>query len=66
MLECPRARLSETIDTSNLPLTIELKPGVKKIEGLSLEIATIGNHTLCYQAILRNEVGFLFNIILTH
>ena len=60
--ECPRASLSEIIDASKLPLIIEFKPGVKEIKGMSLEMGTFGNHSLCYRAILQDKAGiFLIN-----
>ena len=55
--ECPRASLSEIIDASKLPLIIEFKPGVKEIKGMSLEMGSIGNHSLCYRAILQDKAG---------
>ena len=57
--DCSQAGIIEVINDSKLPLIIDLKPGVKKVEGLSLEVATIGNHTLCYQAVLKDKVGIL-------
>ena len=48
--------ISENINPSRLPLTLEFKPGIKAVQGIALEMGTLGNHTLCYQAIIQDKV----------
>ena len=57
--DCSRASIVEILDAIKLPLIIEFRPGVKEIKGISLEMGTIGNHTLCYRAVLQEKVGIL-------
>ena len=48
--------ISENINPSRLPLTLEFKPGIKAVQGTALEMRTLGNYTLCYQAIIQDKV----------
>ena len=57
--ECSKALLYSAIDhirPSSLPMTLEFKPGVKAVNGTSLEMGTLGNYTLCFQAIVEDRV----------
>ena len=47
----------ENITTSRLPLTLEFAPGIKTVQGIALEMGTLGNFTLCYQSIVADEVS---------
>jgi len=56
--ECSRALLNNAIDhisPSRLPLTLHFKPGVKTVQGTTLEMETLGNYTLCFQALSQDE-----------
>ena len=62
--ECSQAlqdSAREDISPSRLPLTLEFKPGIKAIQGMKLEMGTLGNYTLCYQAIIQDKVCIIDN-----
>ena len=48
---------SENISPTRLPLLLEFKPGIKAIQGIKLEMGTLGNYTICYQAVVLFKVG---------
>ena len=57
--DCSTALANSVVDhirSSSLPLTLEFKPGVKTVRGTSLEMGTLGNYTLCFQAIIEYRV----------
>ena len=53
---------SENISPSRLPLTLEFKPGIKAVQGIKLEMDTLGNYTICYQAVVQDTVGIITNV----
>ena len=61
-LQALQNSVSENISPSILPLMLELKPGIKAIQGTKLEMGTLGNYTICYQAIVQDKVGIGNNL----
>ena len=52
---------NENVSPSRLPLILEFKPGIKAIQGIALEMGTLGNYTLCYQALIQDKVSISDN-----
>ena len=60
-LQALRNSTIENISPSRLPLTLEFKPGIKAVQGIALEMGTLGNYTLCYQARIQDKVCMINN-----
>ena len=57
--ECSTALMNNAIDhisPSRLPLTLQFIPGVKAVQGTTLEMGTLGNFTFCFQALSQDKV----------
>ena len=57
LTQCSHSNPKDVIDPSKIPLILEVTQAVRKINGTSLEIGTIGNYTLCYTAVIKGQVG---------
>ena len=60
--ECSKSvqnSVSENINPARLPLMLQFKPGIKAIQGTKLEMETLGNYTICYQAVVQDKVSLL-------
>ena len=59
--QCSQSGIVENILPSKIPLALEVNPAIKAIAGISLEIGTVGNYSLCYHAVIKNQVGYILN-----
>ena len=57
--KCSQAFLnsvSDNISPARIPLMLTFTPGIKNVNGTVLEMGTVGNYTLCYQALIEDKV----------
>ena len=57
--ECSEALLnsvSDNISPAKIPLMLTFTSGVKNVNGTVLEMDTVGNYSLCYQALIEDKV----------
>ena len=57
--ECSKAlhnSVSDNISPARIPRLLTFTPGITNVNGTVLEMGTVGNYTLCYQALIEDKV----------
>eukprot|EP00112_Aurelia_sp_Birch-Aquarium-sp1_P008512 Seg194.3_Seg194.2 transcript_id=Seg194.3_Seg194.2/GoldUCD/mRNA.D3Y31 product="Coagulation factor VIII" protein_id=Seg194.3_Seg194.2/GoldUCD/D3Y31 len=55
------------VTVPSVPITLTFEAGIKAVKGVSLDIETVGNFTLCYRAVINNKnISYFSKFTSTH